>query len=241
MGSISFHERLLAIGKPHLWQDYGNGCHTFPNFTRQIVDTLAVFQRLLREPLATPASFDFRSIEPRFDIYGWRVETDPARALESLRIEGGPSAVALTGSGRTRLTTPASYRGLKRVDVDGTPTAPRPDGRLSLTVDLSEPHAVQQYTQGAATTFTSRRVVMEPHAVLRIASARRVRSGVRVCARVLGGEIRHARITAGRRTVRISLGANSRCRTLAAKRSRRVTIRGSDRLGHPVRATARIR
>jgi hypothetical protein len=227
------------LGIAHAWKDYGAGCHTVPNFQREVVDTLAVFGRVLANPPGPPANFDYRSIEPHFDIWGWHVDADPARALEFLHLQAGRAGVTFEGSGRTTVTSPPWYRGLEAVDVNGTPTAPGADGRLRFVVDLGGAHAVQQYTQGASTTFESRRVSLAPHAVVRITKVTRVKRGVRVCARVIGGEVRRARIAAGGRRLGARIGAKTSCHVLRVRDSpATVTIRGRDRFGHPVGATA---
>jgi S-formylglutathione hydrolase FrmB len=240
-GSIDFHRRLEAIGKPHAWKDYGAGCHTPANFKRQVIDTLAVFRRLLAAPPPAPSSIEFKAIEPRFDVWGWRVEADPQRALETLHMRGNADAMAFTGSGRTTVTSPAVHRGLKRVDVDGVPTAVDREGRIRFSVDLGPAHRVQQYANGAATTFVTRKVAFAPHAVVRVASARRVRAGVRVCVRAIGGSVRRARISSGGRTIRVDIGGRTRCRVVRSRRSTRVTVSGRDRFGHAVRARATVK
>jgi S-formylglutathione hydrolase FrmB len=241
MGSVSFHQRLAATGTRHLWRDYGPGCHTPANFKREIADTLTAFEGLLAAPRPDPATFDFRSIDPRFDIWGWHVEADPRRALEFLRLRGGRDAVTLTGSGRTSVATPAWYRGLRSVDVDGVPAAPGPDGRLRFAVDLGPAHPVQQYTQGAATTFTSRSVALAPHAVIRVSGVAATGRGLQFCVRALGADVPRATLRIGGATRRIAIGAVKRCRTLRGLRGSRLAIRGQDRFGHPVTATARVR
>jgi S-formylglutathione hydrolase FrmB len=228
MASVNLHQRLDTLGIAHAWKDYGAGCHTVPNFQREVLDTLPVFERVLAKPPAPPADFDYRSIEPRFDVWGWHVDADPARALEFLRLHAGRAGLTLEGSGRTTVTTPAWYRGLEAVDVNGTPTAPGADGRLRFVVDL--------------TTSESRHVSLAPHAVVRITKVTRVGHRVRVCARVLGGELPRARITAGGRSIGARIGAKTSCHVLRVRHSpATVTIRGRDRFGHPVRATAAAR
>jgi S-formylglutathione hydrolase FrmB len=237
MASVNLHQQLDALGIDHAWKDYGAGCHTVPNFQREVVDTLAVFERVLADPPVPPARFDYRSIERQFDVWGWHVDADPARALEFLRLQAGYAGVTLEGSGRTTVMTPAWYRGLEAVDVNGKPTKPEADGRLRFVADLGAAHTAQQYTPGANTALESRHVSLAPHAIVRITQVRRVRRGMRVCARAIGGEVRRARITVGARTLRATISAKTSCHVLNV-RSRRatVTIRGRDRFGHPILA-----
>ena len=155
-------------------------------------------------------------------------------------MHAGRAGVTLEGSGRTTVTTPPWYRGLEAVDVNGAPTAPAADGRLRFVVDLGAAHTVQQYTQGASTTFASRRVSLAPHAVVRITKVTRVKRGVRVCARAIGGDVPRARITAGGRSVDARIGIRTTCHVVrVASRAATVSIRGRDRFGHPVATRGR--
>lgn len=238
MGSISFHDRLTAIGKPHLWKDYGPGCHTVPNFKREITDTLTVFKQFLTQPHPAPPTFDYRTIQPHVDIWGWQIDADRARAMEFMRIRGGRDGVTLSGSGRTDVATPAWYRGLKLVDVDGTPTTPDAGGHLHFSVDLGPADATRQYTQGATTTVTTRTTGLAAHAVIRLTKVRRTRYGLRLCARALGGEIAKATAVAGSAHRTLAIRSTARCFTLASHHASRVTVRGRDRFGHPASAVA---
>ncbi len=238
MGSVSFHERLAAIGKQHVWQDYGAGCHTVPNFVREIKDTLEVFKHYLADPRPDPATFDFKAIEPRFDIWGWQIAADPKRALQFLRVQGSRDGVTLTGSGRTEVTSPPWYRGLKRVDVNGTPTAPDAAGRVHFGVDLGTADTTQQYTEGARVSARTGKVALAPHAVIRLTKVTRTRRGLRACVRALGGTVAQARLAAGRARRTLAIDASARCVTLASRGASRITVRGRDGFGHAVSATA---
>src|SRR3954471_18614763 len=142
----AFHARLVALGVPHLWKDYGAGCHTIPNFRREFRDSLPGLERALSPPRPDPRAFTYRSIEPHFTVWGWGVDADPARALEFLGLrEAGRSAATLEGSGTATVTTPAFFRNLRAVDVltpGGATRVLAPDGagRLRFTVDLGRPH-----------------------------------------------------------------------------------------------------
>ncbi|MEA2885326.1 MAG: hypothetical protein QOH32_4585, partial [Bradyrhizobium sp.] len=54
MASVDLHEQLDALGIAHTWKDYGAGCHTVPHFQREVVDTLAAFERVLANPPGGP-------------------------------------------------------------------------------------------------------------------------------------------------------------------------------------------
>ncbi len=241
-GSTSMHERLDELGVDHLWKDYGNGCHTVANFTRQVSDTLAAFERNFADPPASPAGFEYRTIEPRFGIWGWNVDADQKRALEFMTVRGGRNVVSLEGSGLTSVTTPPWYRGLKKVDVNRKATRPGAGGRLRFTVDLGPAHTGQQYTPDGATSFNGKKVTLRPHALLRITKVKRIKRGVRVCVRAIGGTVPKARIKAGKRSAKVKVGAKVKCvKLLTARKTRTVTVRGKDTFGHPVNAKSRIR
>jgi S-formylglutathione hydrolase FrmB len=152
--NVDFHDRLTALGIPHVYKDYGAGCHSIPNFQREFTDSLPGLQQAFAHPRPAPRTFSYMSIEPHFTVWGWRVDADPARALEFLRMnDAGRTGLTLVGSGRTTVTTPAWFRGVRTVGVVGSDATrlvtPERDGRLRFTVDLGPPHPNQQDTIGA--------------------------------------------------------------------------------------------
>ena len=168
--SVTFHEQLLADGVPHLWEDYGAGCHGIPEFRREFADSLPGIEAVFEHVRPAPRTFSYESIEPRFTIWGWNVAADPARALEFLQIRhAGRPGLTLVGSGTTTVTTPPFFKGIDAVRVisDGKTrsVAPDGDGRLRFSVDLGPPHTDQQDTaaarldgQDSAGYFTTREV-----------------------------------------------------------------------------------
>jgi hypothetical protein len=262
----AFHDRLAALGIPHVFKDYATGCHTVPNFQREFADALPGIERVLAHPQPDPATFTYRSIEPRFTVWGWQVDADPARALEFLGLtDAGRDDATLTGSGTTTVTTPPFFAGLRAVDVvqDGVrrTLAPGADGRLRLAVGLGPAHPHQQDTaaaraagDGTAGYFTSRRVVFEPHARLRLSRVRIRATGARVCARAIGTTVGRVRLSladarnhrVGRsRRVAVGTGAARCARLTAPARLRpgryRIAARATDRFGHRVTAHSRPR
>lgn len=165
--SLSFNSTLDRLGIPHLWKDYGAGCHTVPNFEREIADTLRGFAAEFADPAPAPSSFDYRSIEPAFGVWGWRVATDPERALEFLQMKTvSRDGLTLTGSGTTTLTTPPLFRRAQRVELtNALPRIAIPDasGRIRFTVDLGPPDTIQQFTPGADPAEVSRTVTFTAH------------------------------------------------------------------------------
>jgi len=170
--TMRFHDSLAALGIPHvLKNDYGPYCHDVPTFEAEISDSLPGFARVFARPRPVPERFTYSSIEPEFDIWGWHVKADPGRALEFLRMrDAGRSGVTLVGSGKTSVTTPPLFRGLRAVDVVNGETralaVPDTAGRIRFDVDLGPAHTQQQYTPGAPTDFVTSRVALEPHGVI---------------------------------------------------------------------------
>jgi S-formylglutathione hydrolase FrmB len=161
--SVSLHNRLTELGIEHTWRDYGTGCHTVPNFKRQITDSLARFQQVLLRK-ATPSSFTHLAIEPAFNVWGWQVKADPKRALEFLRLENASAqGMTLTGSGTTTVTTAALFKDKAVVDViAGTSrTRLKPDatGRLTFPVSLGAANTQQQYATGRQNPKTTQQVL----------------------------------------------------------------------------------
>lgn len=166
MATTDLHAALLAQGIPHLYERYPTGCHSVPNFQRQITETFQVFAKQLRAGSIMPKAFSYRTVEPTFDVFGWSVRADRDRALEFLELRtDGRSAFTVNGSGSTSVMTPALFRPGQRVAVTGatarTAVADM-QGRVRLTVDLGPPHGSQQYTPGAATSTTRRQVTLSP-------------------------------------------------------------------------------
>ena len=174
MASVDMHQKLQALGIPHVWKDYGPGCHTVPNFRREVIATLDVFKRVLANPPAAPKTFNYRSIEPNFSVWDWSIAADAKRALEFMRIkDAGAGGLTLTGSGTTSVTTPPLFPQWRAVDVttNGHTASVAPDrhGRLRFDVDLGPAHPDQQYTaasrlagEGAGNYFKTRTIRFTP-------------------------------------------------------------------------------
>jgi S-formylglutathione hydrolase FrmB len=165
-GSTSLNARLSQLGIPHLWKDYGPGCHTPENFEREIADTIATFTDEFAAPPPAPTPFDYQSIEPEFSVWGWKVAADPARALEWMRLEGvSRRSMTVVGSGTTTVTSPPLFRGAAKVALTGATGAfavPNREGRITFQVDLGPADHAQQYTLGADPAEVSRTVTFAP-------------------------------------------------------------------------------
>src|SRR5207248_9285085 len=61
--SVSFHDRLVADDIPHLWEDYGPGCHGLPEFRREFADSLPGIDSAFERPQPASNSLSHDSIE----------------------------------------------------------------------------------------------------------------------------------------------------------------------------------
>ncbi|MDX2939549.1 alpha/beta hydrolase [Streptomyces ipomoeae] len=162
----SLHLALADHGIAHQYIAYDWGCHTPAQVQQEITDSLPRFAYLFAHPRSAPASFDYRSVEPRFEVFGWSVRADPNRALEFLRLRDvSDTGLTITGSGATTVTTPPLFHGSDpvTVTVDGDPTTVRPDGNgsVSFTVDLGLANQRQQYTVGSDSDFHTATVTFD--------------------------------------------------------------------------------
>jgi S-formylglutathione hydrolase FrmB len=153
--STTFHERLTALGLPHVWDDYGPGAHDWPYWQRDLRETLPSIMATLAAPPAPPSPFSFTAVEPRYEIYGWSVALDRP-VLEFSRLERASAAgFTLAGSGTATVTTPPRYRAGRayEVTVKGATTRVAADdaGRLRIPVALGPANAEQQFRPGADT------------------------------------------------------------------------------------------
>lgn len=138
---------------PHVTDFYGNGIHTAPYWERD----LHVFWPQMEAAFgsAPPDSFDYRTADASFSVWGWSFSADPLRAAEFLDVEdASEEGLTLRGSGVTAVETAPCFHPLQCVVVsDGEATLRIPadlEGRLSFDVDLGPAHALKQYTAAQA-------------------------------------------------------------------------------------------
>jgi S-formylglutathione hydrolase FrmB len=199
--TVRFHGVLDGLKIPHAYKpDYGPYCHDVPTFEAEIADSLPHFNRVFAHPRKDPERFAYRSIEPEFDVWGWHVQTDPARALEFLRLEVDRTGVTLTGSGKTTVTAPPAF------------------GRVTFTVDLGPAHTQQQFTPGAPTESMTRTVKLEPCSGR--ATIRLPRPATRAVVLLKGRRVRSVRGRALRRVVLTKLPAGTHRLTIRTRTGR---------------------
>lgn len=164
--SVSFHNRVRALGIPSTWEDYGPGGHEWPYWQRDLRRTLPTLMSVFAHPRPTPSTFTFTAIEPRYEVYGWTVALR-RRALEfSTLHDHGRWSFSLTGSGRATITTAPLYAAGERLRVvvhDATGTHRRVlvagrAGRLVIRASLGRSNASQQYTSTAPRRLVTARV-----------------------------------------------------------------------------------
>ncbi|HEU0023035.1 MAG TPA: alpha/beta hydrolase-fold protein [Thermoleophilaceae bacterium] len=169
--STTLHKRLRRLRIQHLWDDYGPGNHTWPYWTRALRQTLPILMRTFAHPRRPPSPFSHLTIEPRYEVYGWRVRIRrPAIEFSELR-RADRHGFTLVGSGRARVITPPLYtpgarlRAIVRSSrwgvVRGGVTVGR-TGRLGFELPLGPGNRAQQYTPGAHTVRHTTRVLLRP-------------------------------------------------------------------------------
>ena len=155
--ALSMDARLSSLGFPHLLEDYGPGAHQFPYYRRDLANSLPAITAGFDDPPPRPKRFTFRSIEPRFSVYGYRVQVSRP-ALEFSQIHGARNGkrFTLSGSGSAQVIPPrlkrrTSYSVRVRDDSGRSHRVVRTNrrGRLRVAVSLGAPNQEQQYTPAA--------------------------------------------------------------------------------------------
>jgi S-formylglutathione hydrolase FrmB len=131
--SVSFHTRLEELSIPHVWDDYGPGCHSWPYWQRELTDLLPILrQHFASNVVETPASFTFKAGEPDYEVFGWTVHVErPAMEWSTLEVLA-PNRFRITGSGTAHVTPPGRTE--------------------AIVVDLGPGNPFQAYTAPALVT-----------------------------------------------------------------------------------------
>ena len=161
---MSLHKRLDELDISHVWDDYGPGGHNWYYWQRGLRQLVPSLNVLWRDPPAPPPTVGYRSIDPAYTVFGWRVQIDrPALEFSELTEARRPGFV-LSGSGKARVRTPARYRPkrLATVTINGIVRKLRvgSDCRLTVPVDLGPGNPQQQYRLGSTTVVRSARVAI---------------------------------------------------------------------------------
>jgi S-formylglutathione hydrolase FrmB len=136
---VRMHERLVALGIDHVWDDYGPGAHEWPYWSDDLAATLPGVLAVAAGELDPPATASHVAYEPTFAAWGWEVALDRP-CLEPARLALAPDGFALTGSGRGTVTTAPLFTPSSTVRVHSAATTwdheADADGRVVVPVDL---------------------------------------------------------------------------------------------------------
>ncbi len=161
--SVNMHNRLVQLGLPHVWDDYGAGGHAWYYWQRDLRETLPDIMNTFAHPPAAPSPFDFRAVEPSYSVYGWRVRIDrPALEFSELR-DASARGFKLLGSGTAKVRTARYYKAGSLVRAlirtgNGTKALKlkaSAQGRITVAVPIGPGNPDQQYSPAAAATGTS--------------------------------------------------------------------------------------
>jgi len=140
----AFAAALRASGVRHDFEECAGG-HNWYHWQEGFQLAWPKIEALFDRPAEPPASFRYRSTEPRFRIWGWELSVDRA-GTEFLHLRVVSSAaLSLTGGGVVTVTTPPAYDPGRLYDITAgsrtasvTPIRARAqiDGRLRFTVAI---------------------------------------------------------------------------------------------------------
>jgi S-formylglutathione hydrolase FrmB len=155
--NIDFHNRLVSLGIPHLYDPYGNGTHSWPYWARDLRWSIGPITRDLSHPGTRP-KFSYMTTATTYRVYGWKVSIKRRVREFSTLAEAGLRGFVLRGSGSGTVITPARYRaGARyRVVVGATARSVRANrfGRLTINVPLGPSNTVQEYGPDGAPSAT---------------------------------------------------------------------------------------
>ncbi|MGH8916921.1 MAG: alpha/beta hydrolase [Actinomycetes bacterium] len=144
--TISFVQRLQAVGVAYHLDDYVYGTHTWPYWARDLRWYIDPLMQLFAHPPPAPSPVSYASIDSSWSQWGWSVQLSRVAAQEFSWLDGaGPAGFSLAGTGRAAVTTPAFYPpgAAESVTMSGASGAggsgvylADAGGRLRLTVPL---------------------------------------------------------------------------------------------------------
>src|SRR3954447_5579757 len=113
--STNMHNRLVELGLPHVWDDYGAGGHAWYYWQRHLRETAPHIMQTVAHPPAPPSPFGFRRVEPSYAVSGWRVSVK-RRALEFSELRAASRrGFTLLGSGSATVRTAGYFKRYARV------------------------------------------------------------------------------------------------------------------------------
>ncbi len=150
--SVSFHNRLDALGIDHIWDDYGPGTHNFAYWNRSLEKTLPTFMGSFESQPPAPSPFSYRAIENEYDIYEWHVSLDRPVVEFSYFDDVSSAGFVMSGSGVATVTSAPVYKpGATHVvsmsgdfGNDEQEIVADEEGRLTIDVPLGPANLMQQ-------------------------------------------------------------------------------------------------
>jgi S-formylglutathione hydrolase FrmB len=144
-----FDLTLNQDGIAHTFRPYPMGGHNWWHWQNDLHQAWPDIMATFASHTTSPASFDYRTIEPSFDLWGWHVEAH-RQVTEFLTMSSVSGRLSLTGSGTVDLVTPPAYiPGLPySLTVAGRTLSvvADSDSRLRFSVPLGPSHTLQEDT-----------------------------------------------------------------------------------------------
>jgi S-formylglutathione hydrolase FrmB len=168
--ATNLHHRLNELGISHRFEDYGFGSHTDEYFEESLHQLLPQLLAVAQDQAPEPRAFSYRSIDARFEVFGWQVEVQ-RDVVEFLRLrEVSAHGFNVSGSGVVAVTTAAWFQANTDFEilVDGVLRLVRSDrdGRLRMTIDLGASRQIQEYRSGSQLGYLqSATVEIRPHRI----------------------------------------------------------------------------
>jgi S-formylglutathione hydrolase FrmB len=158
-----FHNRLVALRIPSIYDAYGPGTHCFAYWERDLQRSIPAIAHDFTHPSRPPRSVTYRIADPIYSIYGWHVTMHRAAEEFSTLENATARGFALAGSGSATVITPPFYaaRASYRVTLHGPRVhrtihvRARSDGRLRINLPLGPANHYQQYTTAADASGTA--------------------------------------------------------------------------------------
>jgi S-formylglutathione hydrolase FrmB len=159
-----FHNRLESLGISSSWDNYGNGTHSWPYWTRDLQQSIGTVMADFAHPRPNPSKVTYTTASADYAIYGWQVAMQRTAEEFSTIEDADSSGFELAGSGSGLVVTPAAYTpgGTYDVTIAEENSAPavvqlRADGTgaLHITVPLGPANPYQEDTAQGSVTGTN--------------------------------------------------------------------------------------
>lgn len=155
--SQNLHEQWQRLGVQHEFVLRSPGTHQVEFWDQDLQRLLPQLVALASPTRPDPQHFTYRSIEPEFEVFGWRLGLSRQVAeFVELQVQGDDGFV-LSGSGQARVRTAAWYRPQTAYQVahadESRTEISDAQGRLHIDVDLGPSRQVQQFRRGSEAGF----------------------------------------------------------------------------------------